>query len=167
MACQVTAKRKRKKPPTAYEKAVEEWERLWPYYHALRYGWTPDKHGKLRRWCKGQSAEGCVQAIRYAFDDGLSGMNDLVAKEAKQWLVWPRLRSVDCCRLGQRIAKLCTVRKLAEVLDVARHMIFRKLYGERPILLSELETLAKHFHLPMGWFFDGWAAGELPGDKQR
>jgi len=60
----------------------------------------------------------------------------------------------DYTELGVRIASLAkNQRELARVLRVSQQTISKKLRGECAILVSDLETIALHYGVKMGWFF--------------
>ena len=67
-------------------------------------------------------------------------------------------------RLGRRIATLGRQQELAGVLGLTQQTVSKKLRGEAAILVADLERLARHYRLRMGWFFEGWRAGEWPSD---
>jgi len=73
----------------SYEQAVQEWDRLWPEYHALLYSWTPEKREGMERWCKGHSAKICVRAIRRAFAGSFCPLKGLLARSPEQWCASP------------------------------------------------------------------------------
>lgn len=60
-------------------------------------------------------------------------------------------------RLGERIAALAPRQwQLADVLGVTQQTISHKLRGENAILVSDLEKFARHYKVPMIYFFEDW-----------
>jgi transcriptional regulator with XRE-family HTH domain len=59
------------------------------------------------------------------------------------------------CKIGERIASLArTQTELGRVLGVAQQSVSKKLRGECAILLSDLEKLARHYDIPLTFFFE-------------
>ena len=57
--------------------------------------------------------------------------------------------------VGKRIASLGNrQRLLAKVLRISQQTISKKLRGETAILLSDLQKLAKHYKVPLTFFFE-------------
>ena len=59
--------------------------------------------------------------------------------------------------IGKRIAKLGgRQREIAEALQVSQQTVSKKLRGETAILLADIEALAKHYQIPLTYFFEEW-----------
>jgi transcriptional regulator with XRE-family HTH domain len=66
-------------------------------------------------------------------------------------------------RVGERIASLAgTQREVGRVLGITQQCVSKKLRGETAILLSDLEKLARHYEVPMTFFFEGPADPPKP-----
>jgi transcriptional regulator with XRE-family HTH domain len=58
-------------------------------------------------------------------------------------------------KVGRRIAELGgRQHKIARVLGVSQQTVSKKLRGETAILLSDLETLARHYRVPVSYFVE-------------
>ena len=57
--------------------------------------------------------------------------------------------------LGNRIAELgSSQRELAKIMKLSQQTISKKMRGEVTVAVSDLEMLAKHFKVPMTYFFE-------------
>ena len=59
-------------------------------------------------------------------------------------------------QLGKRIAALAGRQHgIAEVLGITQQSVSKKLRGATAILVADLERLAKHYNVPLTYFFEG------------
>jgi len=67
-------------------------------------------------------------------------------------------------RIGERIATLSRGRQLelSEVLGISQQSVSKKLRGTRPILVSDLEKLSKHYNVSLTYFFEDPEHSEMP-----
>lgn len=67
-----------------------------------------------------------------------------------------RKRRIRCkyTAMGERIAGFGKQYELARLLGVSQQTISKKLRGECAVSVSDLETLARRLHVPIGAFFD-------------
>lgn len=72
-------------------------------------------------------------------------------------------------QIGKRIAALAGRQQdIAEVLGVSQQSVSKKLRGDTAILVADLERLAKHFNVPLTYFFEaGPARPELAKVLER
>lgn len=67
-------------------------------------------------------------------------------------------------KLGDRIAALSRgrQRELSEVLGISQQSVSKKLRGTRPILVSDLEKLSRHYNVSLAYFFEDPEHNEMP-----
>lgn len=69
-------------------------------------------------------------------------------------------------RLGKRLAELGSQCRLAEALKLSQQTVSKKLRGEVPITVRELDTVGKYFGHPIHWFFEEMGPDERPSERE-